>query len=60
MIEPNLYTMVDNGTPYALHKFKDGETILCQQHKCGDWFTLRRPTDAEVKTFEKHGEKVRK
>ncbi len=58
MFTPNLYTIFDKGEHYGLHKFKDGQIYLVQQHACGDWHTLRGPTKSEVMYFEKYGEAV--
>jgi hypothetical protein len=60
MFVPNLYTLKDRGSRYGLHKFQDGVVMLAIQHECGDWITLSRPTEAEVKYFEQYGEKVDK
>ena len=57
---PNLYTLKDRGKHYGLHKFQDGIVMLAIQHECGDWITLSRPTEAEVKYFEQYGDKVDK
>ena len=60
MFLPNLYTLKDRGKHYGLHKFQDGVVMLAIQHECGDWITLSRPTEAEVKYFEQYGERVEK
>ncbi len=58
MFTPNLYTIVDKGDHYGLHKFKDGEIYLVQQHSCGDWQTLREPKKSEIIYFQKYGKAV--
>jgi hypothetical protein len=60
VFQPNQYTLVENGVTYGLHRFKDGETMLCSRHERGDWQTICRPTDKQVKVFEKFGEKAKK
>ncbi|MFL6415390.1 MAG: hypothetical protein ACJ74Y_06945 [Bryobacteraceae bacterium] len=58
MFVPNLYTLREQGNQYGLHKFQDGVVMLAIQHGCGDWLVLSRPTDAQVKYFEQHGDPV--
>jgi hypothetical protein len=58
MFTPNLYTIVHRGANYGLHKFKDGQIYLVQQHACGDWQTVREPKESEVIYFEKYGNAV--
>src|SRR3954453_6422524 len=54
----NLYILRDRGSLYGLHKFQDGVVMLAIQHECGDWITLSRPTETQVKYFEQYGDKV--
>jgi hypothetical protein len=59
MFEPNLYTLIDKTVTYGIHKFRDGQMYLVQQHTpSGDWQTLRPAKDSEVRHFEEHGAKV--
>jgi hypothetical protein len=55
MFTPNLYTIAHRGDNYGLHKFKDGQIYLVQQHARGDWQTVRLPKESEVIYFRKHG-----
>lgn len=55
MTTPNLFTFNEKGVNYGLHKFKDGELTLVQQHSSGDWQTVRRPTEQEVRFFQEKG-----
>jgi hypothetical protein len=53
---PNLYTLPEETAGiFGLHRFKDGDSVICQQHKSGDWITLRPPTVAEVAHFKRFG-----
>jgi hypothetical protein len=58
MFVPNLYISRERGSLYGLHKFQDGVVMLAIQHECGDWITLSRPTETQVKYFEQYGDKV--
>lgn len=58
MTHPNLYTLTEGTETWGLHRYKDGETVLVNQHKSGDWWQLRRATPHEITVFEKHGERV--
>jgi hypothetical protein len=60
MFIPNLYTLRERGSHYGLHKFPDGILTVAVQHECGDWITISRPTDAQIRYFEQHGAKVEK
>jgi hypothetical protein len=55
MFQPNLYTLIEKTDVYGLHKFRDGQIYLVQQHTAsGDWQTLRPAKESEVRHFEKH------
>jgi hypothetical protein len=55
MFQPNLYTLVEKTDVYGLHKFRDGQIYLVQQHAAsGDWQTLRPAKESEVRHFEKY------
>jgi hypothetical protein len=58
MFIPNLYTIAHKGDHYGLHKFKDGQIYLVQQHACGDWQTIRLPKESEVIYFQEYGKAV--
>jgi hypothetical protein len=59
MFQPNLYTLTEKTGSYGLHKFKDEQIYLVQQHtQSGDWQTLRPAKDSEVRHFEEHGAKA--
>jgi hypothetical protein len=59
MFEPNLYTLIEKTGTYGIHKFRDGQIYLVQQHtQSGDWQTLRPAKDSEVQHFEEHGAKA--
>lgn len=51
MIQPNQLIIGD----WGLHKFKDGVSSLVKLHRCGDWQTVRPPTEAEIRYFKEHG-----
>ena len=57
MFQPNLYTLVEKTGVYGLHKFRDGQIFLVQQHTpSGEWQTLRPAKDSEVRHFEKYAD----
>jgi hypothetical protein len=58
MFRPSLYTIIDKGSKYGLHKFKDGKIYLVQQHASGDWQTLREPKESEITHFKNTGQDV--
>lgn len=55
-LSPNQYVAGD----YGLHKFKDGAISLLIRHSCGDWQTVRTPTEIEIEWFKKNGQPVEK
>lgn len=58
MTAPNLYTLPEEPAGiFGLHRFKDGDTVLCQQHKCGDWQPIRPATPKEIEYFKAYGVK---
>jgi hypothetical protein len=59
MFEPNLYTLIEKTGIYGMHKFRDGQIFLVQQHtQSGDWQALRPAKDSEMRHFEEHGAKA--
>jgi hypothetical protein len=59
MFEPNGFTMQAGSNNYGIHTFKGStDVMLCVQHPCGDWITIRNAKKDEIEEFVAKGIKA--